>query len=62
MQSHYALDKTNAKLMGVCAGFANYSGIDPLGVRLLAVALTFFLLGPLALVAYVLLGWLAPQA
>ena len=61
MQSHYALDKTNGKLMGVCAGFANYSGIDPLGVRLLAVALTFFLLGPLAVVAYVLLGCLAPQ-
>ncbi len=61
MQSHYALDKTNAKLMGVCAGFANYSGIDPLGVRLLAVALTFFLLGPVAVLAYVLLGWLAPQ-
>lgn len=31
------LDKANGKLMGVCAGLANYFGIDPLLVRLLFV-------------------------
>ncbi|MGC1271704.1 MAG: PspC domain-containing protein [Croceibacterium sp.] len=31
------LDKANAKIWGVCAGLANYFGIDPLMVRLLFV-------------------------
>ena len=33
-------DKQNAKLMGVCAGIADYTGIDVLWVRLGAVAFT----------------------
>lgn len=54
MNSRYALDKSNGKMLGVCAGVANWTGIDVTGVRLIAVALTFFLLGPIALLAYVL--------
>ena len=34
-------DKQNAKLMGVCAGIADYTGVDALWVRLAAVALLF---------------------
>lgn len=34
-------DKQNAKLMGVCAGIADYTGIDVLWVRLAAVVFTF---------------------
>ncbi len=30
----FRLDKTDAKLWGVCGGIANYFGIDPLIVRL----------------------------
>lgn len=30
----FALDRTNAKLGGVCAGIANWLGTDPLLVRL----------------------------
>jgi phage shock protein C len=59
MNTSYALDKSNAKLLGVCAGLARSTGWDPLVVRLGAVAATMFLLGPIALVAYVLIGWLA---
>lgn len=33
-------DKQNAKLMGVCAGIADYTGIDAIWVRLGAVILT----------------------
>ncbi|WP_305098303.1 envelope stress response membrane protein PspC [Croceibacterium aestuarii] len=33
-------DKQNAKLMGVCAGIADYTGIDVLWVRLGAILLT----------------------
>ncbi|MEM9501755.1 MAG: PspC domain-containing protein [Pseudomonadota bacterium] len=29
----FHLDKTNAKLAGVCSGIANYSNIDPMLVR-----------------------------
>jgi phage shock protein C len=53
MNNSYALDKSNAKALGVCAGLARSTGWDPLLVRLGAVALTLFLLGPLMLVAYV---------
>ena len=55
----YALDKNNAKILGVCAGFARTSGIDPLAVRLIAVALTLFMLGPIAVLVYFMTAWLA---
>lgn len=32
-------DKKNGKVMGVCAGIADYSGIDPLWIRLITAAL-----------------------
>ncbi len=59
MNGHFALDKSQAKMMGVCAGFARATGTDLLITRLAAVALTLFLLGPLAILLYVLAGWLA---
>jgi phage shock protein C len=59
MNDSYALDRNNAKLLGVCAGLARSTGWDPLAIRLGAVAATLFLFGPLAILAYVLTGWLA---
>ncbi len=59
MNSPYALDKSNARLLGVCAGLARSTGWDPLAIRLGAVALTLLLLGPLAILAYILTAWLA---
>ena len=35
-------DKQNAKLMGVCSGIADYTGVNAAWVRLGALALTFF--------------------
>lgn len=32
--SPFRLDKTNAKLMGVCAGLANYTGIETVWLRI----------------------------
>jgi phage shock protein C len=46
--------------MGVAAGLADYSGVDPLIIRLGLVALTL-VTGPLAILFYVLIGWLAPK-
>ncbi|WP_170005670.1 envelope stress response membrane protein PspC [Pseudopontixanthobacter vadosimaris] len=34
-------DKQNAKLMGVCAGIADYTGVNAIWIRLAAIALTF---------------------
>lgn len=55
----YALDKSNARILGVCAGFARSAGWDPTLVRIGTVALTLFLLGPLMILFYVIVGALA---
>lgn len=57
--STYRLNKHDAKLMGVCAGFADYSGLNLLLVRIGLVLLTLCALGPVAVIAYLLIGWLA---
>ncbi|WP_395393651.1 PspC domain-containing protein [Novosphingobium sp. BL-8A] len=57
-RGHFYLDKSNAKIKGVCAGIADYTGIDALWVRLAAVLLTFFGLAGFTIVAYVLIAWL----
>jgi phage shock protein C len=59
MTSRYALDKSQAKLLGVCAGLARATGWDPLLVRIGAVALTLFALGPLAILLYLVTACLA---
>ncbi len=46
-------DKHNAKLTGVCAGIADYTGVDVLWVRLATVFLTFATQG-LVLLAYII--------
>lgn len=59
-RTKFYLDKRNGKLMGVCAGIADYTGIDLLLVRIGVVMLTIFALGPIAPVVYLAIGWLAP--
>lgn len=49
------LDKKNAKVSGVCAGVADYFGIDPMVVRIATVLICLFG-GGLILVGYVLLA------
>jgi phage shock protein C len=41
-RGQFYLDKSNAKLAGVCAGIADYTGVDTLWVRIAAVILTLF--------------------
>ncbi len=60
--SSYALDKSNAKILGVCAGLARSTGWDPTLVRIGAVALTLFLLGPVMILFYILVGAIARAA
>ncbi len=57
-------DKQNAKLMGVCAGIADYTGVDTLWVRLGLIFLTFAVSGmtiPLYFIAGLLLNKKPPQ-
>ncbi|AOL95371.1 PspC domain-containing protein [Porphyrobacter sp. LM 6] len=46
----FRLDKTNSKVFGVCAGIADYFGIDPMLVRIGFVAGTLFGFGSFILI------------
>ena len=59
MNNNFTLDRRNGKIMGVCAGIANGTGLDATLVRVAVVLLTLFALGPVGLAAYLLAGWLA---
>lgn len=60
MSNEYALDKGNAKLMGVCAGLAKWTGVDPMTIRM-GVVLMSVLLTPLTIMLYLIVGLIAPQ-
>ena len=60
MTEGFALDRTNAKLTGVCAGLARATGADVTIVRLVTVA-SLFILGPLTILLYLIAGWIAPE-
>jgi phage shock protein C len=52
-------DKRNGKWLGVCAGIADYTGVDVLWVRLTAVLLTLMGGFPWTLFAYWIVAWLS---
>ena len=58
-RTKFYLDKRNGKLMGVCSGLADYTGLDVTLLRLFVVLLTCLALGPIMIVAYLALGWIA---
>jgi phage shock protein C len=58
MNNRFLLNREEGKVMGVAAGLADYSGVDPLIVRLGFVALTL-VTGPIMIFFYLLTGWLA---
>ncbi len=53
----FYLDKQNAKWKGVCAGIADYTGVEVLWVRLAAVMLTLMGGFPWTLIAYWCVSW-----
>jgi phage shock protein C len=56
----FYLDKANGKFLGVCAGIADYTGVDVTLVRIGAVL--FAVLGQgIGFVAYFVVGWIAPK-
>jgi phage shock protein C len=58
MSGRFVVNREHGKLLGVAAGIGDYTGVDPLIIRLGLVAATL-ILGPLTLLFYVLTGWLA---
>lgn len=56
-RTKFYLDKQNGKFMGVCAGIADYTGIDVTWVRVATVLLTFAT-GWVAL-GYFVIAWIA---
>ncbi|WP_138378826.1 envelope stress response membrane protein PspC [Luteithermobacter gelatinilyticus] len=53
----FYLDKRNGKIAGVCAGLADYFGLDVTLIRIVTLICLFFF-GPVILVGYILLAWL----
>jgi len=60
MNQRFLINRGDAKIMGVAAGLADYTGMDPLLIRLGMVALTL-ITGPMMILFYVLTGLLAPR-
>ncbi|MFC4291964.1 envelope stress response membrane protein PspC [Sphingorhabdus arenilitoris] len=59
--TRFYLDKMNAKWKGVCAGIADYTGVDVLWVRLGAIMLTLMGGFPWTFIAYFLAAWMADK-
>ena len=58
MDNRFLLNPAKAKVMGVCAGLANWLKVDVFAVRLAMMVVTL-VTGPIALLLYILTGWLA---
>ena len=59
-RTKFYLDKENRKWLGVCAGIADYTGVDVSVIRIGFVAALFFSGGNL-LLAYLIIAWMAPR-
>lgn len=58
MTDRFVINRRDAKIMGVGAGLADWLKVDPLLVRLGLVA-AVLITGPVAILFYLLTGWLA---
>lgn len=58
MNGRFILNPTKSKVMGVCSGLADWLGVDVLIVRLGVIVATL-ITGPIAVLLYILTGWLA---
>ena len=58
MNGRFILNPAKSKVMGVCSGLADWLGVDVLIVRLGVIVATL-VTGPIAVLLYILTGWLA---
>ena len=59
-RTRFYRDKINGKLMGVCAGIADYTGVDVVWVRV-ATFVSVWMTGGATIPLYILVGMLAPK-
>lgn len=59
-RTKFYVDKQNGKIMGVCAGLADYTGIEAIWIRV-GVALLALTTSGTVILAYLLIAWLAPN-
>ena len=59
-RTRFYRDKRNGKIMGICAGIADYTGFDVSIVRICMLA-AFFLSSGSILPIYLIAGWIAPD-
>jgi phage shock protein C len=57
-RTKFYLDKRNRKWLGVCAGLADYTGVDVTLIRV-GMVMLFFVTFPWALIAYLVVNWVA---
>jgi phage shock protein C len=60
MNGRFVINRSRAKVMGVCAGLADWLQVDVLIVRL-GLVLATLMTGPVAVLLYILTGWLANE-
>ena len=60
-RTKFYLDRQNRKWSGVCAGIADYTGVDVSLIRIGMVVLTFLGGFPWTLIAYWVAAWMAPR-
>jgi phage shock protein C len=60
MNGRFVINRSRAKVMGVCSGLADWLQVDVLIVRL-GVILATLMTGPVAVLLYILTGWLASE-
>ena len=58
-RTKFYLDKRHGKMMGVCSGIADYTGVDVTWVRVGTVLLTIVGGFPWTVIAYFITGWVA---
>jgi phage shock protein C len=58
MNQRFLVNREQGKVLGVAAGLSDYTGFDPLLIRLGLVVATL-ITGPVMILLYVLTGWLA---
>ena len=60
MNGRFVINPSRAKVMDVCAGLADWLNVDVLAVRLGVIVATL-MTGPVAVLIYILTGWLANE-
>jgi phage shock protein C len=60
VNNRFLINRRDGKIMGVAAGLADYTGVDPLLIRLALVA-GLLLTGPIVLILYLVAGLVAAE-